>query len=68
MFVLLYKGTGDINDLSRSRAIGLQTLILKMLLIRTPLPMRITSKMISEYAAFAAYQPHTARLMWTMVL
>ena len=30
LFLLIYKGSGDINDLSRSRAIGLQTLVLKI--------------------------------------
>ena len=30
MFVLLYKGKGDVNDKSRHRAIGLMTLVLKV--------------------------------------
>jgi hypothetical protein len=30
IFVMLYKGKGDVNDMSRHRAIGLQTLVLKV--------------------------------------
>ena len=67
LFVLIYKGTGDINDLSRSRAIGLQTLVLKMAcgwLTLTRLSPLIATNLPRTQTAYQRHLSVESNIMW----